>query len=355
MRSDRKCSPLSLGSYLLFSFAQEYRRGLSQYCQLLDQKLPKKQEGQALTQSQWAHTSIVMSERLVGDIACSCSAVLFTLDLSFFLCADEIVLSCYIINTCEYVQETLPGLGERMATLIEAPYKDQIDLGPLGDEFGACIAAAVAVLVASMWTKLNKVLAGMTRLPWATWSSVGDESPYVSQCALIFREELPLVAAKLSPRYHPFFCSQIASTFIPRFVDSIYRCKRIGEMGAQQMSLDAHALKNVLLGVPSISSAGAGDASSAGGASARAPGASAIQPSHRSFHKYVNTEMSKAEALIKTLVSPNERLIVTFKALLPKSNVDDLMRVRETHTFTHKTTAAAAFACAWRSSCWSFL
>ena len=59
-------------------------------------------------------------------------------------------------------------------------------------------------------------------------------------------------------------------------------------------------------------------------------------PSHRnrkktvatkSYTKYVTTEMSKAEALLKTLVSPNERLIVTFKALLPKSSTDDLYRV----------------------------
>jgi len=41
----------------------------------------------------------------------------------------------------------------------------------------------------------------------------------------------------------------------------------------------------------------------------------------------VNTEMSKAEALLKTLVSPNDRLIVTFKALLPKASMDDLVRV----------------------------
>ena len=84
------------------------------------------------------------------------------------------------------------------------------------------------------------------------------------------------------------------------------------------MSLDAHSLKATLLALPTLGNDANDD------------------PSHRqrkktvatkSYTKYVTTEMSKAEALLKTLVSPNERLIVTFKALLPKSSTDDLYRV----------------------------
>jgi hypothetical protein len=286
--SINRCSKLNK-NVTLFNLYNEYRQALSAFCQLLDNKLPKKGEGQSLTHS-------------------------------------EIVLSCFIINTCEYVNETLPGLSDRIHTMIDAPHKESIDLSTVSEEFGLCINKAVQVLVASMWTKLNKVLAGMTKMPWSTWSSVGDESSYVAQCLLIFKDELPLVSAKLSPRYHPFFCNQIASTFIPRYVDSIYKCRRIGEMGAQQMSLDAHALKNVLLAVPNISAAG----EQADKAKAR--------PVNKTYQKYVNTEMGKAEALIKTLVSPNERLIVTFKALLPKSNIDDLMRVRR-HARAHSRIA----------------
>ena len=165
-----------------------------------------------------------------------------------------------------------------------------------------------------------------------------------------FKEEMPLIARYLSPRYQPFYCNQLASHFIPRYVDAIYRqqqrtttllifptvtfpdsasflpccvvccagSKRIGEMGAQQMSLDAHSLKATLLALPTLGNDLDDD------------------PAHRqrkktvatkSYTKYVTTEMSKAEALLKTLVSPNERLIVTFKALLPKSSTDDLYRV----------------------------
>ena len=247
---------------------------------------------------------------------------------------DEIVLCCYIINTSEYISETLPGLGERLSGLIEPPHNADVDLSSVGDEYGAEISSAVAALVASMWTRLHRVLAAMTKLPWGAMSAVGDESAYVGQVAAVFREELPLVAGKLSPRYHPFFCNQVASTFIPRFVDAIYKCRSVGGVGAQQMSLDAHALKNVLLNVPNIAAAAIDPAGGKGAKAGGAGGASSV--AQKSYARYVNTEMSKAEALIKTLVSPNERLIVTFKALLPKSNVDDLMRVRRLCTGSSK-------------------
>lgn len=147
---------------------------------------------------------------------------------------------------------------------------------------------------------------------------MGDESVFVVDLTKVLKAEMPLIARYLSPRYQPFYCNQLASHFIPRYVDSIYKFKRIGEMGAQQMSLDAHSLKSTLLSLPTLGYEGDDD------------------PSHRnrkktvatkSYTKYVTTEMSKAEALLKTLVSPNERLIVTFKALLPKSSTDDLYRV----------------------------
>lgn len=205
-----------------------------------------------------------------------CSLFYCCLFVCFVFDSGEIVLACFLINTCEYVVETLPGLATRVSGMIDTSNRNtdsnansssssttsssspstidqsSIDLTAECELFSAAINHAVQVLVGSMWSKLNRVLSAMTKLPWATWNSVGDESPYVQQVAAILREELPIVAAHLSPRYAPFFCNQIASTFIPRYVDAIYKCRRIGETGAQQMSLDAHSLKNVLLQVPNL-------------------------------------------------------------------------------------------------------
>lgn len=44
------------------------------------------------------------------------------------------------------------------------------------------------------------------------------------------------------------------SVFIPKFVNSLYKCKPIGTVGAEQLLLDTHSLKTVLLDLPSIGS-----------------------------------------------------------------------------------------------------
>jgi len=42
--------------------------------------------------------------------------------------------------------------------------------------------------------------------------------------------------------------------FIPKFINSLYKCKPTGTVGAEQLLLDTHSLKTVLLDLPSIGS-----------------------------------------------------------------------------------------------------
>ena len=45
---------------------------------------------------------------------------------------------------------------------------------------------------------------------------------------------------------------QLARAFMPRYMQALYACKRIGEFGAQQMLLDTVAIREILLKVPSM-------------------------------------------------------------------------------------------------------
>ena len=85
---------------------------------------------------------------------------------------------------------------------------------------------AVQVLVSSVFSALNRVLTSMTKNNWETWTSVGDESAFVVELTNILKQEMPLISRHLSPRYQPFYCNQLASHFIPRYVDSIYKVGR---------------------------------------------------------------------------------------------------------------------------------
>lgn len=44
----------------------------------------------------------------------------------------------------------------------------------------------------------------------------------------------------------------LCSSFIPKFINHLYRCKPLNMIGAEQLLLDTHSLKTVLLDLPSI-------------------------------------------------------------------------------------------------------
>ena len=47
-----------------------------------------------------------------------------------------------------------------------------------------------------------------------------------------------------------WFCDKLVASLVPRLIGSIYRCRRIGEAGAQQMQMDVGALKATPLTLP---------------------------------------------------------------------------------------------------------
>lgn len=159
----------------------------------------------------------------------------------------------------------------------------------------------------------------MSKLPWSTWEAVGDQSEYVTQIVQILTNDVPVVAHMLSPAYHSYFCNQVASQFAPRYEEYIFKCKRICEMGAQQLSLDAHALKSVILEVPQIGGDQVGAASRRRGAA-------------RAFTRMVNNAMGRIEGLLKVLISPPDLLIPTYKTILSKGSLSSagevLVKVR---------------------------
>ena len=279
--SINQCNKLNRNE-ILYNLYLEYRRGLQMYCDMLDRHLSKREQ---------------LSEK-------------------------ELVMTAYIVNTAEYCIDTVPQLEQSIRGIIDAAYKEKIDLNGAVEQYTALTTKAVQVMVSSTANTLNRTLTAMSKNNWESWQSVGDESQYVVELIRTLKHELPIISRNLSARYLNFFCTQLASNFIPRYVDAIYRAKRIGEMGAQQLSLDAHSLKAVMLQLPTLGNDVDDDGDA--GMAARQRKKTVAQ---KGYIKFVTAEMSKAEALLKTIVSPNERLIVTFKALLPKSSSDDLYRV----------------------------
>jgi hypothetical protein len=166
----------------------------------------------------------------------------------------------------------------------------------------------LVTLVLGLETKFDTEMAVMTRVPWSTLESVGDQSGYVNGINTVLSGSIPVLGKLLTPVYFQFFLDKLASSLGPRFYANIFRCKQLSETGAQQMLLDTQAVKSILLEIPSL---------------ARQTSTAA------SYSKFVSREMSRAEALLKVILSPIDSVADTYRALFPEGTPMEFQRILE--------------------------
>ncbi|XP_068656550.1 vacuolar protein sorting-associated protein 53 A isoform X2 [Aristolochia californica] len=295
-RSLKRCSALTKNQ-TLFNLFKVFQRILKAYATKLFNRLPKGGTG-----------IVAAATGTDGQIKVSTSALYY----SFYHVQqtsdrDERMI-CYIVNTAEYCHKTSGELAENVSKIVDSHFADKIDMSEVQDEFSAVITKSLITLVNGLETKFDVEMSAMARVPWGTLESVGDQSEYVNAINSILTSSIPVLGSLLSPIYFQFFLDKLAASLGPRFYLNIYRCKVISETGAQQMLLDTQAVKTILLDIPSLGRKTSGAAS---------------------YSKYVTREMSKAEALLKVILSPVDSVGDTYRALLPEGTPSEFQRILE--------------------------
>ncbi|KAE9594799.1 hypothetical protein Lal_00013310 [Lupinus albus] len=280
-RSLKRCSALTK-SQTLYNLFKVFQRILKAYATKLFARIPKGGTG-----------IVAAATGMDGQIKTSDR--------------DERVI-CYIVNSAEYCHKTAGELSESVSKIIDPQFADGVDMSEVQDEFSAVITKSLVTLVHGLETKFDIEMAAMSRVPWATLESVGDQSEYVNAINLILTTSIPALGSLLSPVYFQFFLDKLASSLGPRFYSNIFKCKQISETGAQQMLLDTQAMKTILLEIPSLGRQTSGAAS---------------------YSKFVSREMSKAEALLKVILSPVDSVADTYRALLPEGTPMEFQRILE--------------------------
>ncbi|KAI9318920.1 Vps53-like protein [Dichotomocladium elegans] len=163
------------------------------------------------------------------------------------------------LNTADYCCITTSQLEEKLKEKIDEGFKGNVDLQNVRDAFMSAVSYCIDAAVRALESSCEGQFQQMTRLPWSTLEIVGDQSEYVTQLQEIVKQHTTTIGRAIaSRRYFRTFCDRFVECFLSNYLLYIFRSKPISEIGAEQMLLDTHAIKTLLMEIPQVGTEGTG-------------------------------------------------------------------------------------------------
>ncbi|XP_073171676.1 vacuolar protein sorting-associated protein 53 homolog isoform X2 [Lepidochelys kempii] len=226
---------------------------------------------------------------------------------------EELCLICSILSTAEYCLATTQQLEEKLKEKVDASLMERINLTGEMDTFSIVISNSIQLLVQDLDAACDPALTAMSKMQWQNVEHVGDQSPYVTSVILHIKQNVPIIHDNLAStrKYFTQFCIKFANSFIPKFINHLFKCKPISMVGAEQLLLDTHSLKMVLLDLPSI-------------------GSQVVRKAPASYTKIVVKGMTRAEMILKVVMAPHEPPVVfvdNYIKLLADCSTDTFQKI----------------------------
>ncbi|KAJ2705155.1 Vacuolar protein sorting-associated protein 53, partial [Coemansia spiralis] len=221
---------------------------------------------------------------------------------------------CLIISTADYCAAAAAQLEQKIVERVDRDLKARVSFAACREALLTSINGGIRALVAVVEAMCAPALAALAQEPWHDVQMVGDQSAYVLLVASALTDATEAVRRGVSgPRYFRSYCDKFAARFAEAYAAAIAQCGRISEVGAEQLLLDAQALKSVLLAMPAI------------GADETPP--PAPPPA---FARIVAQSIGRVEALLKAILVPSEpadALVDRFLLLFPAAPRDVFRQV----------------------------
>ncbi|KAM8853676.1 vacuolar protein sorting-associated protein 53 homolog isoform 1-T1 [Synchiropus picturatus] len=226
---------------------------------------------------------------------------------------DELCLICSILSTAEYCLATTQQLEEKLKEKVDKVLVERINLTGEMDTFSTVISNSIQLLVQDLDAACDPALTAMSKMPWQSVEHVGDQSPYVTSIIMHIKQNVPIIRDNLAStrKYFTQFCIKFTNAFIPKFINHLFRCKPVSMVGAEQLLLDTHSLKTVLLDLPSI-------------------GSQVLRKAPASYTKIVVKGMTRAEMILKVVMAPHEPPVVfvdNYIKLLADGNPETFQKI----------------------------
>jgi hypothetical protein len=257
---------------------------------------------------------------------------------------------CLVINTSEYCAETVPKFAESVQKMLDVAYREHVIPSSENTQqvFYNLSVKALKTLSGVVACVLDASLLRMSKdTDWSRVTQVMDQSTYVTNMQRPMRLAFSIARRRLDETRFRKFSQDFAEPSVRRYQASIYRCRQVSEVGAQQLLLDAQTIRSMLLEAPRTRPAtdrvltciaqnkaieeDDENFGSRGEGAEDEMGNPILPPAPpASYTRTVQKEMQSAELLLKIIAAPPpDRLREMIKVHWPSASAEQLIRVME--------------------------
>ncbi|KAI7862352.1 Vps53-like protein [Spinellus fusiger] len=190
------------------------------------------------------------------------------------------------LNTADYCYITTAQLEEKLKETIDSEYTEKVDLKDVQETFMNAVSICIDTITRGIESNCEAYFQQMAKLSWGTMDTVGDQSVYVSALQDSIKRSIVIAGKTIAnKRYFRTLNDRFAESFLSKYLLNIFKCRPVSEIGAEQMLLDTHTIKTLLMDIPFM----------------RPEGSMTIPTS---YAKLVNKGISKVEAILKIVMTP---------------------------------------------------
>ncbi|KAJ2009809.1 Vacuolar protein sorting-associated protein 53 [Coemansia thaxteri] len=299
--NDPSLSVLASSTDLLYQFRESLRQ-----CASLSTGQPMVDLSQVFSKCLCSYAREVLVHKL-PRISGSSTAVL-----------DDLKHICLIINTADYCASVVGQLEQKVVEKVEAEFKEKVSFATCREALLSSINTSIRALVAGVEVMCEPAFAALTQVPWQSLQMVGDQSGYVLLVSSAMEASTETIRKSMSgPRYFRSYCDKFAARFAERYMAAINTCGQISEVGAEQLLLDAQALKSALLDIPLMGAE-------------RDEAEKKKPPLPAAYTKIVTQGVGRIEALLKAILAPSDppdALVDRFVLLFPKAPKETFQQI----------------------------
>jgi len=215
---------------------------------------------------------------------------------------------CRIVTTCVYCINTVPKLEDIMRESVKPEFQEAVHFTDEVDAFESLLDAALTVVNAGTVNRMEEALRVMRHTDWTRIDHIGDDSKYVRALRETLAEAVPRLRKHIPAERFLLVCRKLSEAVLEALRDNIYRLKRIAKIGAEQLKMDLHGVKEYLLRLPTVKQAADAEATVI----------------NKAYSATINARFTEIQNILKLVSAEDENVPEIFALLWPNGTQAEL-------------------------------